>query len=135
MLFTLITEFIYNAYVENLCTTKNAALKIIGTKQVIGVNMMRNYGKTMAHMLGFPDPIAYTGNWLRRSFISLAADSGLSTKQIMALSGHKNENVVNHCMAKSDYIRRVHANAVSLHHHDMLASCWGQQPQSNNSLC
>lgn len=101
---------------------KHSAIEIIGTKRVIGIQLLRDYGKRMAAILGYPEPDKYTSHWMRRSSISLAADSGLSSKQIMALSGHKSEKTINLYMAKSDHMRRVHAKALALNQEENTSS-------------
>ena len=63
--------------------------KICSTNQVIGKNMVSNYGKEIARILDLPDPDRFTGHCWRRTAVTLLANKGLSLPQIKCMSGHK----------------------------------------------
>eukprot|EP01036_Dinobryon_divergens_P022284 gene22284-30527_t len=100
--------------------------KICSTNQVIGKNMVSNYGKEIARILDLPDPDRFTGHCWRRAAVTLLANKGLSLPQIKCMSGHKSDKVVQGYIDKSEVMKELGAVALS------VGGCSTLKPEVNN---
>ena len=62
----------------------NSTLK--GSEKIVGRNSQAKFGIQMATYLNLPNPSFYTSHCFRTTSITIAADEGLTTQQMMALS-------------------------------------------------
>lgn len=88
--------------------------RITGTKRIVGQHTMSKYGQIVAQYLALPDWKKYTGHCWRRTSITWAASSGLSLAQLKVLSDHRSDSVVQGYIDRSDDMRGLVSEVVSL---------------------
>ena len=89
--------------------------RITGTKKIIGVHTMSQYAQIVAKSyLALADWKKYTGHCWRRTSITWAAASGLSLAQLKVLSDHRSDSVVQGYIDRSDCMRGLVNERVSM---------------------
>ena len=89
-------------------------LRFKSTVKPIGKNPCTQVGKNIATFLKLPDPDKYTGQCWRGTSASFCADAGLTTQQIMAVTGHKSEKALQVYVDNSKVQKQIAANAIAV---------------------
>ena len=84
--------------------------------QNIGHNTMAKIGTTLALRIGIAPEEAkrYTGHWCRRNALTIAADKGKNTREMMNMSGHQNAKVCESYVAMSEPTRIAQGACLSM---------------------
>ena len=84
--------------------------------QNIGHNTMAKIGTTLALRIGIAPEEAkrYTGHWCRRNALTIAADKGKNTREMMNMSGHQNAKVCESYVAMSEPTRLAQGACLSM---------------------